>query len=178
MNRKGTRGGRTTRPPLLSMKQHIIQMGWIILLLAVVILPMGLVPWVVVRSGSGWIYDRPSEPKLAVTIHFIHSVQKTPIWEYLVVDDRQQGFTLTSTKYQSFGVGLPFLEGDGVFRKEGNFFIMDHMDRHFKTLPLRTGVGTKLSVTIGERELDVYEWLPVGSEVDITVGPLYAALLT
>lgn len=96
-------------------------MGWIILLLAAVILPMGLVPWVVVRSGSGWIYDRPSEPNLTVTIHFIHSVQKTPIWEYLVVDDRQQGFTLTSTKYQSFGVGLPFLEGDGVFRKEGNF---------------------------------------------------------
>lgn len=55
---------------------------------------------------------------------------------------------------------------------------MDRMDRHFKMLPLRTGVGTKLSVTIGERDLDVYEWLPVGSEVDITVGPLYAALLT
>lgn len=92
MNRKDTRGGRTTRPPLLSMKQHIIQMGWIILLLAAVILPMGLVPWVVVRSGSGWIYDRPSEPNLTVTIHFIHSVQKTPIWEYLVVDLSTAGF--------------------------------------------------------------------------------------
>lgn len=178
MNRKNDRGGRMKRPPILSMKNAVIQMGWMACLLIITILPIGFVPWVVVQSASGWMYDAPAAPELAVTIQFIHSVQKTPVWEYLVVDDTMEGFTLMATKYQSFGVGLPFLEQDGDFRKEGNYFIMDHMNRHVKTLSLRTGVGTKLTLTIGEHTLPVYEALPVGSKVDITVGPLYVALLT
>jgi len=108
-----------------------------------------------------------------VTIRFIHSVQKTPVWEYLSVNDQADGFCLHKTKYQSFGVGLPFMESDGTFRHEGDYFIMDHMERHFPQLHLRTGVGTQLTVTIDDTTCPVYQYLPDGSAVDIRVAPLY-----
>ena len=65
------------------------------------------------------------------------------------------------------------MESDGTFRHEGDYFIMDHMERHFPQLHLRTGVGTQLTVTIDDTTCPVYQYLPDGSAVDIRVAPLY-----
>lgn len=106
-----------------------------------------------------------------LTIRFIHSVQKTPVEEFLTVhaDGR---FHLTGTRYQSQGVGLPFLPEEGTFRREGDYFVLD-MDRDFPALSLRTGVGTELRIAAGDREIPLYERYPAGTRIDLTVEPLY-----
>ena len=48
-------------------------------------------------------------------------MQKTPVLENLEVNEAKDGFNLLSTKYQSFGVGLPFLAEEGDFREEEVF---------------------------------------------------------
>ena len=111
------------------------------------------------------------------SIRFIHSVQKTPVWENLAVDESGQGLVLHSTKYQSFGVGLPFLEQEGHFRQEGDFYIMDDMERHFPRLTLRTGVGTQLTLFLGGQEYRLYESFPPGTPVDIFISPLWKGML-
>jgi len=114
----------------------------------------------------------PAYAGLPFTIRFLHSVQKTPVWENLQVE--QDGtLTLLSTRYQSFGVGLPFLESEGDFHKEGDYFVFDHMNRHFPQLTLRTGVGTRLTLSVAGREYRLYEAYPPGTRVDIVVLPLW-----
>ncbi len=116
-----------------------------------------------------------SDTELAIS--FIHSVQKTLVEEFLTPDDELDGFVLHSTRYHSFGVGLPFMESDGAFRQEGNAFVMDDMNRHFKELNLRTGVGTELTVRIDEQTFRLYEMFEAGQKIDIIIEPRYKSFL-
>ena len=104
-------------------------------------------------------------------------MQKTPVLENLEVNEAKDGFNLLSTKYQSFGVGLPFLAEEGDFREEGDYYVFDHMDRHFKTLALRTGVGTQLTLTVAGQEYRLYERYAPGTRIDLAIVPFYRALL-
>ena len=100
---------------------------------------------------------------LPITIEFMHSVQKTPVIEELAFDAGE--FVLLRTRYKSLGVGLPFDAGDGNFRREGDWFIMDDMNRRFKSLELRTGKGTRLKITVGGREYELYKKFPLGTKI-------------
>lgn len=102
-----------------------------------------------------------------LVINFIHSVQKTPVIEELKFDG--ENFILLRTKYKSQGVGLPFMESDGKFYRDSDWFIMDDMNRRFKNLQLRTGVGTNLTVTLNGQEFKLYEKFPAGTKIIIEV---------
>lgn len=127
-------------------------------------------PLLVVESEQGaLLYAEKAYAGMPVTIHFIHSVQKTPVEEELRVDDELSGFVLDRTRYESFGVGLPFLASDGDFRAEGDHFVMEGMERRFRHLALRTGVGTELTLVLDGTEERLFEKLAPGSRVDISV---------
>ena len=100
---------------------------------------------------------------LPLTIEFMHSVQRTPVIEELTFQAGE--FVLRRTKYKSQGVGLPFDAADGNFRREGDWFIMDDMNRPIKNLELRTGKGTRLKITFDGREFKLYEKFPVGTKI-------------
>ena len=135
-------------------------------------------PCLFVKAGGNRVAVMQASPGTAFSIRFIHSVQKTPVEEYLAIDEDGHSFVLHSTKYQSFGVGLPFLEGEGDFRQEGDYYIMDNMERHFPSLTLRTGVGTKLTLFLGGQEYRIYESYPPGTPVEIYVNSLGKGLLS
>ena len=107
------------------------------------------------------------------SLRFIHSVQKTPVVENLAIAADGQGVVLHSTKYQSFGVGLPFLASEGTFHEEGDYFIFDNMERYFPKLDLRTGVGTQLTLMLNGREYRLYEKYPPGTMISISIQPFW-----
>ena len=121
------------------------------------------------------ILVRQIRDEVPLTIHFIHSVQKTPVEEFLTAY-ADGHFHLTGTRYQSHGVGLPFLPEEGTFRQEGDYFVLD-MDRDYPALSLRTGVGTQLTIEAGGTRVPVYEMYPVGTRIDLVVAPLYTYFL-
>ncbi len=133
-----------------------------------------LQPCLIIEGNGKLTAAAPWIPGTGFSVHFIHSVQKTPVQENLVVEEK--GFRLESTEYQSFGVGLPFLEEEGDFRMEDGRFVMDHMDRKFDRLSLRTGVGTRLRITLWNREYPLYEMFPPGTRIDIHEVPVYQML--
>ena len=100
---------------------------------------------------------------LPLTIEFMHSVQKTPVIEELTFHAGE--FILRRTKYKSQGVGLPFDASDGNFHRDGEWFIMDDMNRPIKNLELRTGKGTRLKITVDGREFKLYEKFPLGTKI-------------
>ena len=126
-------------------------------------------------DGKKIVLARQIRDEVPFTIHFIHSVQKTPVEEFLTAH-ADGHFHLAGTRYQSHGVGLPFLPEEGAFRQEGDYFVLD-MERDYAELSLRTGVGTELTITAGERTIPVYEMYPVGTRIDLVVAPLYTYFL-
>ena len=104
-----------------------------------------------------------AEENFQLTISFIHSVQKTPVIEEL--EFRGDEFVLLRTKYKSQGVGLPFDAADGKFYRDGEWFIVDEMNRRFKNLELRTGKGTRLKIFLNGREFKLYEKFPPGTKI-------------
>lgn len=126
-------------------------------------------PMIVIEGESKVLFSMSAAPGKEFSTRFIHSVQKTPVEEYFVVNDDCSGFILKSTRYRSFGVGLPFLESDGNFRREGDDFIMDALNRPIKTLDLRPGVSTELTITINNQELLLYQLVSLGSLVRVSI---------
>lgn len=120
-------------------------------------------PKIFIGSDSKTVFVADYQENLPVTISFIHSVQKTPVIEELEL--RNGELVLLRTKYKSFGVGLPFDASEGKFYRDGEWFIMDNMNRHFKNLELRTGKGTKLKITLNGREFDLYKKFPPGTKI-------------
>ena len=128
-------------------------------------------PTLFVFVGAENIYCAPAADGTKIVVNFIHSVQKTPVEECLAVES--SGFRLMYSRYQSFGVGLPFLASEGSFRQDGDFFVMDNMNRFYQNLEFRVGLGTKLTLSVGDVKLNLYERFPVGTKVDVVVAPFY-----
>ena len=104
-----------------------------------------------------------AQENLPLTIEFVHSVQKTPVIEELVFYEDE--FILQRTKYKSQGVGLPFDAADGNFYRDGDWFIMDDMNRPLKNLELRTGKDTQLKISLGGKIFELYKKFPVGTKI-------------
>ena len=126
-------------------------------------------------DGQKTVLMRQLRDEVPLTVRFIHSVQKTPVEEFLTAY-ADGHFHLTGTRYQSHGVGLPFLPEEGTFRQEGDYFVLD-MDRDYPALSLRTGVGTQLTIEAGGTRVPAYEMYPVGTRIDLVVAPLYTYFL-
>lgn len=153
------------RPPLL----------WCVVGIVLALINIFSQPTLFIRANGSIIAMGRGEIGEPISIKFIHSVQKTPVLENLAVD--KEGLILHSTVYQSFGVGLPFLASEGNFYKEGSYYVLDNMERHFKSLTLRVGVGTKLTLYLGGRSYPLYEKYPAGTPIDIYVKPLLKGML-
>ncbi len=76
---------------------------------------------------------------------YIHSVQKTPVQEHFAVAPDNQ-LLLTSTTYQSFGVGLPFLPGEGDLKHIDGKYVLTGINRRFD----RINIGF---ITLAHQEL-------------------------
>ena len=138
---------------------------------AFVLLWIATRPCIAVYWESGIITSCPADAGTEFSTRFIHSVQKTPVEEFFIVNDVLDGFILQKTRYQSFGVGLPFLTTDGAFRHEGNAFIMDNMNRSMREINLRPGVSTELTLFLPNGTIPLYEHVPIGSLVRIAIVP-------
>ena len=134
-------------------------------------------PCIVVRAGGERLYIGEVAAGFPLSIRFIHSVQKTPVEEYLAVDEARQGFLLTATKYQSFGVGLPFDAAEGEFHQEGDYYWLRGQDRKFPRLDFRVGVGTELSMNLGGKNFPLYEDYKPGTLVSVELMPLWKGLV-
>ena len=155
------------------MRAYLIALAAAVLLVAFDILSA---PALFLQAdGQKTILVRQIRDEVPLTIHFIHSVQKAPVEEFLTAH-ADGHFHLTGTRYQSHGVGLPFLPEEGNFRREGDYFVLD-MDRDYNELSLRTGVGTQLTIEADGARIPVYEMYPVGTRVDLVVAPLYTYFL-
>lgn len=130
-------------------------------------------PFLFGQTKDGWLFIRSAAPGMEFTLRYMHSAMRTPIEERFLINDSADGFLLKSLRYQAFGAGLPYLAGDGHFRREGKWFIMDDMDRRLPDFSLRNGVINHGVLTVGSEEWPLDEAMPLGSELHLYVAPLW-----
>lgn len=130
-------------------------------------------PYLYGQTEDGFVIKQEVEAGTPVTLSYRHSVQKTMVYEYLVVNDMEGGLVLKSTKYQSGGAGLPFSKEEGEFRREGEWFILDKINRKYPDLSIRNGVTNDGHITVGDKEYVLSELMPLEKELHLYVAPLW-----
>lgn len=153
------------------LQQKLLFLTIIFSILACIVLYWWLTPLsIVVKTESGTCLTLPVKPGETFSLRFIHSVHKTPVWENFIVKDTDT-LLLTSTEYQSYGVGMPSLPSEGVFTQLGDRFSLSNLNRQFRQIPVRVGPEAQLTLVYHEQEYPVYEYFAPGTLV--TIGAEY-----
>lgn len=151
-------------------KKTIVIICLIILAIAVYFLNQ---KYIVGKSEKGILFVKRAYAGMPLVLEYRHSVQRTMIYENLEIDGNVSGLVLKSTKYQSYGAGLPFLQTDGHFRKEKDWFVLDSINRKYPVLSIRNGVTNEEKIHVGNSVYNLKDEMPIGTKLDICVVPLY-----
>lgn len=130
-------------------------------------------PFLFGQTKNGFIFIQYAPAGTPVTLCYRHSVMKTQLWEYLFVNENADGLIMKSTKYQSYGAGLPCLTDQGNFKKVDGWFVLDDVNRPFPTLSIRNGVTNNGVLTVGDKSYDLPALMPLGTELHMYVAPLW-----
>lgn len=104
-----------------------------------------------------------------VTNFYMHSVERTPIYEYLSVDSA--GLRLVGTRMKSYNAGMPTDNPPG-FRVEDGWFHMP-LDASLSSLRLIVSPEASQAILFGDARVELAQY-PPGTRVDIylTTRPL------
>jgi hypothetical protein len=103
-----------------------------------------------------------------LTLEYFHSVQKTPVQEHFTIISGNQ-LQLTSTTYQSLGVGLPFLPSEGELVNNQGTFELTGLNRVFREMRLAVMPVTYQGLVYNNRCYVLSNYFSSGSLVDISV---------
>lgn len=106
------------------------------------------------------------------SLKYTHSVQKTPVIETFVVVAADE-FVLDSTVYRTYGVGLPFLPGEGRFERQGDDFVLTGIGRRFDKVSVHAGPIAGLVMEIKDRKIPLHSLHDGGAFVAIKAKPCY-----
>lgn len=150
--------------------QRSLKFGIIILsFLLLIVLLIYPVPTVVVCN----IQEKPCIiiPMLqenTFTYEYVHSVQKTPVQENFVLAPNKM-LTLTSTDYQSLGVGLPFLPEEGNLLNDNGIFVLSDLDRHYEKINIAYIPLAKQALICHSKYYDFKDYFSPGTMLEIKV---------
>ncbi len=98
------------------------------------------------------------------SLKYTHSVEKTPVIETFQAQGNGT-LLLISTKYKSYGVGLPSLPQEGKLTVADGWLTLEGLHREYRILRVRVGPEARLVLEIGRQIYPVHEWYPPGSLV-------------
>lgn len=104
------------------------------------------------------------------SLQWIHSVEKEEwIENYKKIE---QDLLLTTTRFKTFGAGVPSTPNDTSQTKiEDGFVVMD-IHRHFPSLELVVSQNVQSTLLVGEKTFSLYEWAGNYETVKISIQSL------
>ncbi len=106
------------------------------------------------------------------SLKYTHSVQKTPVAENFIVVGADD-MVLDSTVYETYGVGLPFLPGEGHFEQQDGKFVLTGLGRKFAKVSLHVGPIAGQILELGGQKISLYALHEGGAFVTIRAKPYY-----
>lgn len=102
------------------------------------------------------------------SLYYVHSVHKTPVWENFKPGPGNH-LVLTSTVYESLGVGLPFLPGEGKLAIENGRFILSGLDRHFPEVNLEVTPVAGQALVYRDKHYEFNSYFKAGSLIRLRI---------
>ncbi|MEW6273950.1 MAG: DUF1850 domain-containing protein [Bacillota bacterium] len=140
-----------------------------LVVLTLLYLFMAQLPVLVVAGERGPVLYLPLSKGETFSLTYLHSVQKTPVWENFSLGEGDR-LVLDSTFYESLGVGLPFLAGEGKLANEHGRFILTGLNRSFAGVDLRIAPLARQALVYRGRRYDLNDLFPSDSLVRIRAG--------
>jgi len=100
-----------------------------------------------------------------VTSYFVHSVERTPTFEYLSVEEA--GLRLTGTRVKSFNAGIVAESTSGFRVDDGWFFVPS--DIALPSLSLIVSPETNQAILLGSERIELSQY-PPGTTVDVYIA--------
>ncbi|MFN2364559.1 MAG: DUF1850 domain-containing protein [Halarsenatibacteraceae bacterium] len=147
----------------MKMKKLIIILVFI--LISVIALN-NIIALIVFSSDEAVIEFKPVLAYSAeVELRYIHSVAKTPVFEYFSINE--DSFLLKKTVFESFGAGLP-LDG-GEFKRENGKFVREGQNTRLDNLVIRVSRTKGQEIVIAGEIFDLQDLLEPGERLIIDV---------
>lgn len=129
----------------------------------------------ITQSPDGRIvYQARVEEGSRFSLAYIHSIHRTPVEEFFVVNEKRQ-IVLDAMTFESYGVGMPTsLVGDESFTMADGKLRIEHIDRTLDSFELRIGqVIANHMLLLGEQEVHLSELSQPGSAVRFEISHLH-----
>ena len=145
----------------MKIKKYIITVI-IIILFAISFSPQDTL---LVKGERKNILVFPYKDHINFTIEYTHSVEKTFTSETFRAYSGKENIVLLSTKFVGQGAGLPS-EVDKNFKQQGNFFIVDNINKDVEKFYVRSSVIAKYNLTINNRNIFLYKIFNDGERLE------------
>jgi hypothetical protein len=123
--------------------------GLIVVLAALGARPVHLLEIRAVREERV-VYVQSVQPGFRFALGFIHSVEKSPVRDFLRIDDDYR-MVVYKTAFRTSRTGLPYAAfGEEVFAREGDHFTISNMHRVIPEIYQWVGAEHGNTLTIGE----------------------------
>ena len=129
-------------------------------------------PCIFIKNEQGLIYNFIIKDNDFISLKYIHSVEKTEVIEKIGLDAKN-ALVLRETCYKSYGAGLPFCLKQGIFRQDGDWFIISDINKKLDNLDLRVSKNSKLKINYSGQDYNLFDEIDNNSVVNIRVGKYY-----
>ncbi|MBU0616556.1 MAG: DUF1850 domain-containing protein [Planctomycetes bacterium] len=109
-------------------------------ILAVWWYPAGLELVITPKDGGEPILALPLEPGERFTLHYIHSVDRAPIWEEHSAD-RDGNICVEEERFVMFGAGMGHWPGHGTLTSRGPYQVIENIHAPIGEFILRVGTN-------------------------------------
>lgn len=98
------------------------------------------------------------------SLAYVHSVHKTPVEENFTVQPGGR-MVLTSTSFDTLGVGIPFSPREGVLVNRENRFILTGINREFEAINLKAIPLARQSITFDGKRYAFNDYFARGATI-------------
>lgn len=152
---------------MIRQRARAVVLGLLILILALMFLVR--LPFLVVSGHEGQpaLY-LPVYHQRSFSLNYTHSVHKSQVWENFSPGPADI-MILTSTSFDSLGVGIPFLPGEGKLVNEGGRFILTGINRHFQEINLAVMPNAGQALVCRDKRYDFNRYFTPGSSICLRI---------
>ena len=155
-------------------KNHLYR--WVVVsLVAVTIIgalfyPLKVLLLTDVKRNTGLII--PIRNQAGFTIEYTHSVNKTKVQEHFVFAP-ENCFVLTSSTFQSLGVGTPFLPEEGKLVNDNGVFLLSDINRDFESITIGFMPMAKQSIFFNQVYYQLEDYFIPGAFIKIACETMF-----
>lgn len=142
----------------------------VITILGILFYPLKILAVNDFKNRTGLIL--PIKKQVGFTLEYTHSVHKTKVQEHFVFAPNNS-IVLTSTTFQSLGVGIPFLPEEGQLVNDNGVYLLTDMNRELESITLGFMPIAKQAIILNGKKYELKNYFIEGTFIKISYETIF-----